>query len=391
MTLPLLLLLLLLWLAPAAACDETQTWYLDAKAGSDANTCHSPEAACKSLTRLQEILNQATPGTVMRLKRGSTWSPTTRLDLKTSGTEGAPIILEAYGEGALPILDGQQLPGGTFLMQCKRAAWYILRDLQLQFGKGAFAAYGCKDLVFDRVEVRELCVQECLHLKYDGTDAISQRITIQNSTIDVRDRSEALYIGTDPQQDGGKPDLTRDITLANSRINGGPAGECVEMKDGTANVRVIGNVFSNVGISVNGCVFSGKARPETPPGNHVVEGNTFYNVYGAEGYAIRMRNHATIRGNVIYQTSRDGVLLEQPADRETYARVVEHNTVLYATGAGITAAGSQTTSRNNIVWQSGSGNDPADPAFVNPAAGDLRLKAGSPAILRGAFPTPAPQ
>lgn len=386
--LPLTLLVGLL-LGPAGACDD-RLWYLDPANGSDANDCHTPQTACQSAGRLQEILAQARPGEVIRLKRGTTLTPTQRLDLQTDGTAAQPILLEAYGEGALPILDGSQIPSGNMILQCQRRAWYVIRDLQFQYGKGALMFLGCTDILIERIAIVHQCLQECLHMKYDGPDATSQRITWQHSVMDVPDRAEGVYIGTDPEQDGGQPDLTSHITIANNVIANGRQGECIEMKDGTSHVTIVGNQFANNVVPVNACIFSAKARLSTPPGQHRIEGNTLYNTSGDNGYAIKIRNSATVRGNVVHTTTRDGILLDQPSGHEDHERVAEHNTVLYAAGAGITVSGGKTTARNNIVWQSGGGNDAVDPQFVNPARADFRRRPGSPAVGRGAFPTPAP-
>src|SRR4029453_2153682 len=44
------------------------------------------------------------PGTVIGLARGCTWQ--TSVQLRGDGTAAKPIVLTAYGNGALPVLDG---------------------------------------------------------------------------------------------------------------------------------------------------------------------------------------------------------------------------------------------------------------------------------------------
>jgi hypothetical protein len=83
--------------APAAAIGPI-AHYVDCSAGNDAWVGTSTTSAWRSLTRA----NQATlaAGDSLLLKRGCTW--TGPLNVRWSGTSTLPILVGAYGTGALP-------------------------------------------------------------------------------------------------------------------------------------------------------------------------------------------------------------------------------------------------------------------------------------------------
>ena len=90
--------LLSLFCPPLSATD----YHLDCGAGDDGNSGLSAEAAWRS----PEKINATTfaPGDAILLKRGSRCPG--MLWPKGSGEEGRPIRIDAYGNGALPLIDG---------------------------------------------------------------------------------------------------------------------------------------------------------------------------------------------------------------------------------------------------------------------------------------------
>jgi len=81
---------------------QSATYYVDAKNGNDTNGGNSPESAWKSLEKINTF--QFQPGDSILFKRGETWRE--QLNFPSSGTEGRPIVLDAFGSGTLPILSG---------------------------------------------------------------------------------------------------------------------------------------------------------------------------------------------------------------------------------------------------------------------------------------------
>ena len=75
-------------------------YYVDATNGNDNNSGKSPEAAWKTLDKVNSIEFQ--PGDQILFEKGETW--TGALKPQGSGVEGAPIVIASYGEGDKPVL-----------------------------------------------------------------------------------------------------------------------------------------------------------------------------------------------------------------------------------------------------------------------------------------------
>ncbi|MEC1523730.1 discoidin domain-containing protein [Neobacillus niacini] len=86
--------------------DETRTFYVDATNGNDSNDGRSEQTPWKSL----EKVNASTfsPGDRILLKSGERWKGS--LHPLGSGTQGKPIVLDMYGTGAKPLIEGQGVP-----------------------------------------------------------------------------------------------------------------------------------------------------------------------------------------------------------------------------------------------------------------------------------------
>ncbi|WP_433518924.1 hypothetical protein ACQP2T_27480 [Nonomuraea sp. CA-143628] len=88
--------------APASAdeADDIDTYYLDSVHGNDSAAGDSPETAWKTLAKASTA--ELGPGEKLMLSRGSTWSG--QLSITKSGDEDNPIVVDAYGTGARPVL-----------------------------------------------------------------------------------------------------------------------------------------------------------------------------------------------------------------------------------------------------------------------------------------------
>ena len=84
------------------ACSSTECYYMDSIAGDDSNSGTSPSRAWKTLDRLNK--QEFKPGDKILFKSGTeyigSFSP------KGNGTDKAPIIVDKYGVGENPILNG---------------------------------------------------------------------------------------------------------------------------------------------------------------------------------------------------------------------------------------------------------------------------------------------
>jgi len=80
---------------------SNKTYYVDSKDGDDKKDGLSQDTAWKTLDRING--HRFLPGDSILLKTGSQFDG--QLSLRGSGTNGAPIMLDKYGEGSLPRID----------------------------------------------------------------------------------------------------------------------------------------------------------------------------------------------------------------------------------------------------------------------------------------------
>lgn len=97
--LPLLLPALLLLAVPGKAA----TYYVDSAAGSDANPGTTETAPWKTLAKISATDFQ--PGAHILLHSGSVWHE--QLRPHSSGAASAPIVIDRYGDGPRPRIDGE--------------------------------------------------------------------------------------------------------------------------------------------------------------------------------------------------------------------------------------------------------------------------------------------
>lgn len=76
--------------------------YVSSVNGDDANSGYAPEKAFRSLRKVNQMEIQ--PGDQILLERGSVFVGE-YLHLYRGGTKEAPVVVDAYGEGALPRIE----------------------------------------------------------------------------------------------------------------------------------------------------------------------------------------------------------------------------------------------------------------------------------------------
>lgn len=93
----------LLALPTPLACSTT--YYVDSVNGNDANNGTSLSTAWHSLAKVDS--SKFSPGDSVLLRRGSIWRE--QLNFPSSGAANAPIVIDAYGTGDLPLINGADL------------------------------------------------------------------------------------------------------------------------------------------------------------------------------------------------------------------------------------------------------------------------------------------
>ena len=86
-----------------SATINAATYYVDSRNGDDVRDGTSETRAWRSLDRVNHGKFQ--PGDRILLRSGSRWQG--ELKLPNSGADGKPIIVDSYGEGTLPRIDGE--------------------------------------------------------------------------------------------------------------------------------------------------------------------------------------------------------------------------------------------------------------------------------------------
>ena len=101
MSVPMRLIRLILLAAGALAC-QAATYYVDFAKGADANSGTEERAPWKTLEKVNA--SQFHPGDRILLKSGSSWQG--QLSPTSSGGDGAPVVIDQYGKGPRPRIDG---------------------------------------------------------------------------------------------------------------------------------------------------------------------------------------------------------------------------------------------------------------------------------------------
>src|SRR3954452_7817316 len=81
------------------------TYYFSAVSGDDSRSpiqAQNPSTPWKSLNKLNDYFNKLKAGDAVLLKRGETFFGS--INITKSGTEGSPIVISAYGNGAKPVV-----------------------------------------------------------------------------------------------------------------------------------------------------------------------------------------------------------------------------------------------------------------------------------------------
>lgn len=101
-------------------------YYIDNLSGKDQYSGLSPEKAWQSLDRVNE--QTFMPGDIILFRSGGFWQG--QLAPKGSGEVGRPIVIDRYGEGPLPLIDG----GGRDSMAVVRLfnqSWWEIQSLEI--------------------------------------------------------------------------------------------------------------------------------------------------------------------------------------------------------------------------------------------------------------------
>jgi len=261
-----------------------ETYYLDSQRGNDANSGKTETSAWRSLEKANSATFKA--GDRILLKRRSRFPGGLRLKLQ--GTEEAPVVIEAFGEGSDPVIDAAGYLAGVQLIG---SHYVIVRDLEIT-ADGGKTKDGSKPGLRYGVLVQ-------------GHYGSTSNITLENLTIykifpEVGTEHEGLndktYLGTAVSIEGNADQTCSGFVVRNCRI--AQVGfKAVNLKH-VQHVEILDNYMKDIG------------GPAIQPGNVddlLVRGNTV----DGSGSDIDKRMHA--RGSGIWPWSSNRILIEKNA------------------------------------------------------------------------------
>jgi chitodextrinase len=369
--------------ATTAACPTgtTHTYYVDSVGGSDAGAGSSPTSAWKTLANVNG--GQLVPGDTVLLKRGGVWNGS--LKVTASGTSASPITVGSYGSGELPVVGG----AGVSTCVVVSGSYVLVRELHADNCSWAGVEISGNQVRLER---------SLLSRNVVGVDVKAGSVGAAVVDNDIVDNNKMSVLTASPTNDdsGAFGVLLNgdDAEIAFNRISGSDAFSYDYGRDGAA-VEVYGGR--------NNTVHHNQAFENhdfTELGNPRSQDNTF--AYNLVRSTLQTSSFLITRGGL---TSLGPVL-----------RTHVYNNTVYLTGSSsqgfVCYSGCSAdvlTMRNNVieaVWKVGYADAPfdenndlfsggvlqftkgassivANPQFVDPAAQDFHLQAGSAAVDRG--------
>lgn len=258
-----LLVMVCLWLLMGRAVAgpypyAPRTYYVDATSGADTNTGTAENLALKTLAAATALVLR--PGDRILFKRGEVFADNASLRPNYSGLPGLPIIYDAYGVGASPIIS----PSATIPLYTTSttvpSAYLIFRNLDFCSNAQAYAAQVC---------LSHASFENCT---FRGATAVGLYLEGGSVYIYVRGctiRNNGTTAGSGIQVWGSAGEISSEIYIENcsSHSNGAASGDHAIYLHQVVGAYVRRDVcYSNYdsGIKLSGCQ------------GGVVEGNALY-------------------------------------------------------------------------------------------------------------------
>lgn len=112
-----------LFLSVLATAAFGADYYVDSTRGADANSGHEADQAWRSLDKVNETT--FAPGDRILFAAGSRWEG--QLHPKGSGAAGRPIVVDRFGAGPLPVIDGAGSVGRGVVHLHNQSYWEVNR------------------------------------------------------------------------------------------------------------------------------------------------------------------------------------------------------------------------------------------------------------------------
>lgn len=316
-------------LVPAGTANAASSTYYVSATGNDTNAGTSSEAPWRTLGKVNSTSFQ--PGDTIRFHAGDSWVG--QLWPKGSGADGAPIVIDRYGDGAKPKLVGQGAVGEV--VRLFNQEYWEIRNLDVSNAKPATGTPGAnlgdfrgigvhgdngrtlRHFVVDSVDVHDVTGE----VKWIGGDPAnnSPGVTWKTGWDRSKNTGGIVFTTTVPNIAApGNPTVLTGITVQNSTIkNTSFAGVTVKQYTGDAP----GAVRTGWGTrrTADDVLFKPHTNV-TIRGNYITQADT---AFGGNGVYLTNVRDGLVERNVIDRVGVSGIETYY-ADRVT----VQHNEVM---------------------------------------------------------------
>lgn len=268
-----LVLFLVLLPAVSVSLAAGTVYYIDAAAGSDSGDGLSPETAWRTINKINISWEQIEPGDDILLKKGVVFTDAS-LNIRKGGSAGDPLIIGAYGSGALPIIDcgPQQIHSGIYC-STENLAHIVIQDIEIRNSRwGSAVSFGAKGV--NNITIRRMDIHDC-----PGYNGIL-----------------LVYVDT------YMVEACRLYNCGNCGI-AVVGSEAPTVRNGIIRNNVVWDVIDNDGISLH---LGGSGEPVGP--NHQILNNVCYDC-AEQGLDITSGENLILRGNETFRNGDSSILI----------------------------------------------------------------------------------
>ena len=370
-------------------------YYVNSVTGSDSNSRASPTAAWRSVGSVNA--RTFAVGDIINLARGSTWTGnggiTAALVLKGAGAPGNPITLQAYGTGPAPVIRNPDDHNFSRILII-RAPYTLVQGLLLRDAHEAGLLIGQSA---DHSTVRNVEVTNTgfgIRVDAQWTLIINNHVHDLHMVVDASGGNVSYGAqGIVVQGPNNEVAYNRLINCSAPSHEYGRDGSAVEFFGNVDNTLVHHNYAFNTP-SFNE-VGGGSARNVVVAQNILVQSGQLEVIHLTGPYATTVDNFQFVN-NTVYDASDAGAfsLFFISGQASGPGDFVVRNNIFSVRNYSLAMQGeSPFTHDHNLYhlmnpgmdlnYALGAGERLGDPLFVDPPAGDFRLKAASPALGAG--------
>lgn len=286
-----------------ATLPANTTYYIDATIGNDNNNGTSAATAWKTLTKVNA--QQFSPGDQVLFKAGCTWAG--NLVLSGSGTSAAPIIINMYGTGNKPVINGDGSTNGAVALWLRDISNWEINNLEVTntAPNSLNALTGIKISNTNPPAISHIYVKNCY--VHDVTSTVVGSPNYNKGTGGI------IFTGLINDV------LVQGCHVANCQIEGIRTSSSAQASHVVFDRNLIENIYGD-GIVLNGVTDSSKIT------NNVVSNACITNDANFAGIWTYNSFQTTIANNEVYGLTGGGIDGEAfDADISTYGDIFEYN------------------------------------------------------------------